>query len=344
MKLDPMRSRQIKNIELKPLKDSDKDFEVIEKKLRALWKNEIYLPLIKELGEKSSVLKNSTDNLLSAIKSGRIEYYHGSFSGKFNATISKELKDLGAQWDRKTETFKLPQTALTIEIRNAISASVSHFHAKIAGIDHKLMQILPVEIADKFKIESHLDQTLWKVEKEFNGSLRNLTVAPTLERASRRRLAVEWATNMKLWIKTWTIKAVTQLRKDLQASVFAGNRNEAAIKIIKDSYGQSINKAKFLARQETRLLLTKYKQTRYEDAGVNEYRWSCANRPHQPSDAAPLLKGEVRHDHAVLEGKIFRWDNPPITNHETGARNNPGQDFNCRCFAIPIVSFKGEPN
>jgi len=337
-----MKSRQIKTIELRPLKDSDKDFEEIERKLRALWKKEIYLPLIKELGEKSSVLKNSRYDLLNAIKSGRIEYYRGEFSGRFNATISRELKALGATWDRTFQTFRLPQELLPLDIRNAISASVSHFHAKIAGIDRRLAQILPEEIADKFQIESHLDQTLWKVEKDLNGSLRNITVAPTLERASRRRLAVEWATNMKLWIKSWTTKAITRLRKDIQASVFAGNRNEAAIKIIKDSYGQSINKAKFLARQETRLLLTKYKQTRYEDAGVDEYKWGCANRPHQPSNSVPFLKGEVRRDHAVLEGKIFRWDNPPITDHETGARNNPGQDFNCRCFAIPVVRFKGK--
>ncbi len=37
---------------------------------------------------------------------------------------------------------------------------------------------------------------------------------------------------------------------------------------------------------------------------------------------------QVRWDHLVREGKIFRWDNPPEGGH-------PGADHNCRCWAEP---------
>ena len=40
--------------------------------------------------------------------------------------------------------------------------------------------------------------------------------------------------------------------------------------------------------------------------------------------------------HKDLDGKIFEFANPPITN-EKGDRNNPGEDWQCRCEAIPIV-------
>jgi SPP1 gp7 family putative phage head morphogenesis protein len=36
--------------------------------------------------------------------------------------------------------------------------------------------------------------------------------------------------------------------------------------------------------------------------------------------------GKVRREHAVNDGKIFSWDNPPRT-------GNPGEAFGCRCWA-----------
>ena len=330
----------MKIIELPALKDNDKDYEAIEKRIHDLWKTELYIPLMKALGKTSATLQNSKPGLLDAIKDGHIQYYRGRFSGRFNAAISKDLKALGAQWERKTGTWKLPQSSLSIEVRNAISNSISGFQSRIAKADDLLAKILPEELAGKLKISQLFDQTLYKINKDFKQSVRRITVSADLSDEQRERIASEWQDNMRLWIEDWTEKEIVNLRKDVQASVFSGNRNDAVVRIIQKSHDVSINKAKFLARQETRLLLAKFKQTRYEDAGVNDYKWGISARPVQ-AQGAPYMKGQVRHDHAVLANKIFKWQTPPITNHETGARNNPGQDYNCRCFAIPIVNFKG---
>lgn len=335
-----MQSTQTKIVELRPLRDSDKDYEAIERQIIGIFKKEIYAPLVRALGfAASKTLQNSLDDLRRAIQFGRIQFYRGEFTGKLNATITKQLREIGAKWDSKTSTFKINSSALPVEVRNAISASESHFQAKIADVDKRLAQIVPEEIADQLKVSKHFDSTLWKVNQDFHGSLHNLTVAPVLTPERRKRLANEWQNNLKLPIVNWTQKEIVNLRKAMQQSVFAGNRNEVAVKIIKDSYDVSINKAKFLARQETRLLLTKFKQTRYEEAGVDEYKWGISNNAIQ-AKGARYIKGQVRHDHGVLEGKTFKWNNPPVTNTITGARNNPGQDYNCRCFAIPIVRFK----
>lgn len=335
-----MQSRDVNEVELRPLKDNDKDYESIEKVIRAFFKKEIYIPLITSAGEKRNIIKNAAASLLDAIKSGRIQFYRGTFSGRFSALISKELKSLGAEWDRKTRTWKLPQVSLPLEVRNAISASEVYFQTKIDALDRKLAQILPAEIAGKLKVADHFDSSLWKTEKDLSGSLRKLSVAPQLSVEQRKRIAQEWQKNTELSIVDWTQKEVVKLRKDIRESVYAGNRRDALVKIIQKSHDSSISKAKFIARQETRLLLTKFKQTRYEDAGVEWYKWGISNHPVQPK-GGKYIKGMVRHDHGVLANKKFRWDNPPITNTDTGARNNPGQDFNCRCYAIPIVMFKG---
>ncbi|MCF4097305.1 phage minor head protein [Maritalea mediterranea] len=44
---------------------------------------------------------------------------------------------------------------------------------------------------------------------------------------------------------------------------------------------------------------------------------------------------KVRASHAANHGKIFAWDNPPPTGH-------PGEDFGCRCRAVPYVPSSAE--
>lgn len=327
--------------ELKPLKDNDRDYDAVEKQIIAIFRREFYLPLLRELQLKPKAVINDKSNktfLLEAIKAGRIQFSKGRFYGRLGSGISRELKALGAKWDAKTRTFALPTSSLPVEVKNAIAMSEAGFSARINSIDQRLAKFLPEEIAGKLSIDNHFDKTLWKTEKDLNASLESITLPAQLSPEQRSRIATEWQNNLRLYIKDFTQKEIVRLRDSVQESVLAGNRQDALKRSIKASYDVTLNKAKFLARQETRLLLTKFKQTRYESAGVDEYRWGCAKRPHQ-SKGAPYIKGEVRHEHGILEGKIFSWKNPPITD-ERGSRNNPGQDYNCRCFAIPLVSFK----
>jgi len=62
------------------------------------------------------------------------------------------------------------------------------------------------------------------------------------------------------------------------------------------------------------------------DSGVEKYQWAT--------------KGDalVRPDHEELDGGIFEWDNPPIVNQATGETGHPGDDYNCRCVAVPVFA------
>ena len=51
---------------------------------------------------------------------------------------------------------------------------------------------------------------------------------------------------------------------------------------------------------------------------------------------APKDLGRTRPDHLRLNGRKFRWDDPPIVNARTGERGHPGMDAHCRCYAEPV--------
>ena len=323
-----------KTIELRPVRESTADYEAMERRIKAAFKKLLYEPLLRELGMAKKTISNANNGpsaLIRAIQEGRVTFSGGRLKGKLNAELTKELRRLGARWDSKGSTFVFPSGRLPPDIRVAVDRSAAEFAKKMAAADKLLQKNLPEEISGKIHLEDLFDSTIFKVDREIARTLSGLVVQPKLTAANRKKIAEEWQDNMELWIKNFTEEQIVSLRKSLQPKVLAGVRYEQTAKMIQESYGVTAKKAKFLARQETALLMTKMKETRYTDAGVHQYKWRCVTG----TDAHP-----VRPSHKVLDGQVFRWDDPPVTTapDEPARRNNPGQDYNCRCAAIPIVT------
>ncbi len=102
-------------------------------------------------------------------------------------------------------------------------------------------------------------------------------------------------------------------------------------KEIRAEYKTSVGKAYFLARDQIGTLNTELTRRQHEDAGVSRYRWRDSG------DA------RVRDCHRFLNGRIFRWDDPPAmwTRKNgaivlTGRHCHPGEDYGCRCHADPV--------
>lgn len=323
--------------ELVPIKENPSDFEAVSRKIIDIFREEIYLPLLMELGAPQTVLKNSLEDLIDAIASSRISFYRGRFTGRFNAKISKALKSLGAAWSRKASAWEIHESRLPPDVSNAIRASESRFAQITRRLSERLSKLVPEEIAEKVRVAPIFDMALWETNEKFKDSVRSITVPPVLTSERRARIAEDYTNNLRLYIRDWTKKEIVSLREKIEASTFKGTRYDAMVGEIQRSYGVGVNKAKFLARQETHLLLSTFKQVRYQEAGVNEYRWQCVKMPHDTSPREHTL-GNVRYYHGQLDGKIFSWDNPPVVD-SNGNRKHPGTDWNCRCFPIPLVKF-----
>lgn len=320
----------MKSIELKPIRETTADFDRMEARIKRAFLKYFYLPIIKELGLPRRAIHNAPDDLVTAINSGLITVSRGTFRGSFDATTSKELKALGAKWDSKTSSFKLATVDQPPEIRAAISAANVRYKERMARIDKKLSEINPENFAGKIFTKDLFASTISKTDREIKKSVKGLLVYPELTPEQQEKIAGEWQNNMDLWIKNFTEKQIVQLRKDVALSASAGNRYESLIKSVQKSYGVTENKAKFLARQETSLLMVKLKETRYTSSGIQKYKWRCV---------AGTKLHPVRPFHKKLDGSIQTWSNPPIDD-PNGSRHNPGENYNCRCVAVPIVEFR----
>jgi SPP1 gp7 family putative phage head morphogenesis protein len=76
--------------------------------------------------------------------------------------------------------------------------------------------------------------------------------------------------------------------------------------------------AELIARDQTLKLNGAINQSRQQAAGVDSYVWSTSGDE------------RVRDEHAELDGETFSWASPPPPGH-------PGEDFQCRCIAIPVI-------
>lgn len=314
---------------LDPVELDSRFADYIEKYLDKFFLKEIYQPLMGELRDYRKI-QNSELDLLKAIQSGRVNYYRGYFTGKFNAYTSRALKKMGATWSSKNGgSFRLLSSSLPQAVSMAVKTAESSWLKKNDIIQRKLKEIEGIDIAKAIDLRGIIDKALFNLDKDLNKSFQGLVVAPKLSKQNISDISENYTENMQYYIQEFTEKEVVSLREKVKENVFSGQRYEGMVKIIERSYGVSKSKASFLAKQETNLLVAKFKESRYNEAGVDDYIWQTV----VGSDKHP-----VREKHKMLNGTRQKFSKPPIVNAK-GDRKNPKEDYNCRCTARPIVRF-----
>ena len=120
---------------------------------------------------------------------------------------------------------------------------------------------------------------------------------------------------------------------------YDGTRVEDTATALEDTFGLTRARAELIARDQVLKLNADMNQQAQTNAGVDKYRWSTS----QDGSVRDDPKGKGDPNHAILEGTIHSWDDPPVTCERTGDTNHPGQDYQCRCLAIPVLEEFDEP-
>lgn len=147
-------------------------------------------------------------------------------------------------------------------------------------------------------------------------------------------------------LKKWVAENISQIKSipsetlgNLEQTILNGYRSGATIgqmkKEIQSEYDVSKRKAELLARDQVATLNAQVTKMQQTDAGVKKYKWSTSK------------DSRVRDCHAELDGQTFSWDDPPEMWYDTkdgrvytGRHCNPGEDYLCRCVAIPVFDWQ----
>jgi len=313
---------------LKPIYDRDAYSAPIAKEIYYALYLAIFAPLFQIMEGKPTVENASSRYLVQALRSGKLQYVNGFFIGQLNSNLSKELRGIGAVYNKVKKAYKLETGDLPQDVLLAITEGNIEAKAKLRQVEDflKAVEGQKIKVGDLTPL---FGKTLQGLDKQFETTTKKVTgkeLGIPLRPELVEKLKDDYTENLDLYIQKWHDEQILRLRQKVSSNVQQGFRAENLIQDIQAEKKVSYNKAKFLAKQETSLMVSKYRQVRYEDAGVNKYMWSTSK------------DSRVRDAHRHLQGRIFRFDQPPVTDPATGARNNPGEDFNCRCVAIPVLS------
>lgn len=142
-----------------------------------------------------------------------------------------------------------------------------------------------------------------------------------------REILEQWVEQNLSLIKSIPQECLSEMQAITQAGFAEGRPITAISKDIQKAYSVSRSKALFIARDQTAKLNSEITQHQQRDAGVSRYVWSTSGDE------------RVRESHAALDGKTFSWDEPPIVDKKTGRRAHPGEDYQCRCVALPVFDY-----
>lgn len=159
-----------------------------------------------------------------------------------------------------------------------------------------------------------------KISGEMSAHLRReILTAPTGETMHK---LMDEQVNL---IKSIPLDAARRVHKLTIEGLENSTRFPEIAKEIMNSAHVAESRAVLIARTETARTQANLTQARAQHAGSEGYIWRTSG------------DGAVRHDHKILNGKYFRWDDPPIADRRSGARAHPGAIYNCRCWAEVIV-------
>jgi SPP1 gp7 family putative phage head morphogenesis protein len=150
-------------------------------------------------------------------------------------------------------------------------------------------------------------------------NIKGFAVIPDLSKLMKDNIAKTYSHNLNLYIKNFSQEEVFKLRREVEKNLYTGFRREQLVELIKDRYAVTQRKAKFLAKQETNLLLSEFTAERYKDAGVKKFQWT------KSSSKVP------DEYHKTLYGKVFSFDDLPVIDEKICQKGLPRQRYNCSC-------------
>lgn len=162
----------------------------------------------------------------------------------------------------------------------------------------------------------------------------SISVHPRLNKEEAQALKDELTENVSLSIKNFTDAETIKLRQLVQKNALEGLKEGSLVDVIRKQFNVTLNKAKFLARNETELFTAKFQEIRLRKLGITKYKWSATG--FEGHKDARTREAHWQMSERSRKGEIFDYKNPPLLGSNK-KMCNPGEDYNCRCRAIPVI-------
>ena len=183
-------------------------------------------------------------------------------------------------------------------------------------------------------VDTMIGATVADSEKATNRSLKDvgksLTIAPTDELKQMVDASSQEAAGL---IKRVPVDYLPQVQGDVMRSITTGNGLADLIPALQERDVKVKNWAVNVAKDQTNKVFNNVNKVRAQSSGAKEFEWIHSGGSNKPR------KLHIDRAPGGLNGGIFRFDDPPIIDENTGERGMPGQLPFCGCTFRPIFRF-----
>lgn len=179
------------------------------------------------------------------------------------------------------------------------------------------------EALDPAAIAPHLEKFAKRISIRGKDEFRRVIGIPTTDLGIPVLVKQFRDRNVDL-IKSLAGQQKTKIKSMLEAADQDAIRVEVLSKDLISEFGVTKSKANLLARDQVLKLNGQITQSRQVNAGITKYIWRTSGDE------------RVRESHVALDGTTQSWDNPPVISDD-GRTGHPGDDYQCRCTADPIL-------
>lgn len=231
------------------------------------------------------------------------------------------LHDEQVQGNRESGAKKAAQTRQRADSAITIAAAILQVTREVSrAVDRKN---LPRGLRRR-RLERMAREVDGQATEQIDDIVREITLVDVFHDQAADDLYRAFARENVELIRSIPSEHFAKLEADINAALRSGKNTRQLTKVIEERYGSTKSRARMIARDQIGKANADVSQHRQEEHGVTRYQWSTSGDE------------RVRERHAALEGTIHSWADPPVTN-EAGDRNHPGEDYQCRCTADPVL-------
>lgn len=229
-----------------------------------------------------------------------------------------------------TALFKTP-VAKEYQKSQAMDASLSSLAKRVLDkLTAKFNDLFSkhAEIMSKKMVNGAYQTSKTNVASSLKALSGGLTIkTDTLSVGMKETIASLITQNVRL-IKKIPVQYLSDVQNSVTQSIITGQGLKDLIPAIEKYDGILYRKARQIALDQTRKAYSSLNRHQLDSKGVKEFEWLHTGGSRQPR---PL--------HVAMSGNTYRMDDPPIINKKPERRGYPGDEPNCACIMVPIISF-----
>jgi SPP1 gp7 family putative phage head morphogenesis protein len=238
--------------------------------------------------------------------------------GRMTAETELELKNLFKS--EHAEEYFAQDAGISSQARILTNALIKKYTDLFAS--------LAKPMAERFADESDkssdvaVKSSIRHLSDELTLSTKTITSGPLSD-----ILAATVTENVGL-IKSIPAEYLGGVQGAVMRSITTGNGMQDLVPYLQKHKGVTHRRARMIAQDQTKKAFANLSKARMQKIGVEEYIWRHTAGSRHP-----------RKLHEELDGRICRYDDPPVIQKNPEVRGHPGQLINCACRMQPILNF-----